>query len=156
MGKKFSTRTNFDFYLINLFWEIFQASEELEDRESLAVMAANSAENSGSLNHIEQYSRGVSAVETILSLDHLRQKVAVKELLQRAKHKNPLPLPPAVAGSAESAQFMRKTVSVPNFSQVSPFSSPFSLFCIGLSAAKPDYIHVLRYHTSLARIITTT
>lgn len=50
----------------------------------------------------EKYTRGVSAVESILTLDKLRQSVAVKELLQ-----------------AKGQPLMRKTVSVPNFSQVS-------------------------------------
>lgn len=50
---------------------------------------------------VEKYTRGVSAVEGILSLDRLRQSVAVKELLQ-----------------AKGQPLMRKTVSVPNFSQV--------------------------------------
>jgi hypothetical protein len=43
----------------------------------------------------------VSAVESILTLDRLRQSVAVKELLQ-----------------AQGRPLMRKTASVPNFSQV--------------------------------------
>lgn len=50
----------------------------------------------------EKYTRGVSAVESILTLDRLRQSVAIKELEQT--HGQPLS--------------MRKTVSVPNFSQV--------------------------------------
>lgn len=51
---------------------------------------------------LEKYTRGVSAVESILTLDRLRQNVAVKEL--ETAHGQPLS--------------MRKTVSVPNFSQV--------------------------------------
>lgn len=51
---------------------------------------------------LEKYTRGVSAVESILTLDRLRQNVAVKEL--ETTH-----------GQSLS---MRKTVSVPNFSQV--------------------------------------
>lgn len=50
----------------------------------------------------EKYTRGVSAVESILTLDRLRQSVAIKELEQ-------------THGQSLS---MRKTVSVPNFSQV--------------------------------------
>jgi len=49
----------------------------------------------------EKYTRGVSAVESILTLDRLRQNVAVKELLQ-----------------AQGQPLIRKTASVPNFSQV--------------------------------------
>lgn len=50
----------------------------------------------------EKYTRGVSAVESILTLDRLRQSVAVKELEQ----------------ARGQPITMRKTASVPNFSQV--------------------------------------
>ncbi|EAA04239.4 AGAP007592-PA [Anopheles gambiae str. PEST] len=81
-----------------------KASEELEDRESLAQIAATGDDCSASdgETYIEKYTKGVSAVESILTLDRLRQSVAVKELEQ-------------VRGPALS---MRKTASVPNFSQV--------------------------------------
>lgn len=108
-----------------------KASEELEDRESLAQLAASGDDCSAMdgetyigkfrclrkrkpnnfkiiflLIHLniktEKYTRGVSAVESILELDRLRQSVAIKELEQT--HGQPLS--------------MRKTVSVPNFSQV--------------------------------------
>ncbi|XP_076685082.1 kinesin-like protein KIF13A isoform X5 [Andrena cerasifolii] len=80
-----------------------KASEELEDRESLAQIAASGEDNSlcDGETYIEKYTRGVSAVESILTLDRLRQNVAVKELLQ-----------------AQGQPLMRKTASVPNFSQV--------------------------------------
>ncbi|XP_048265218.1 kinesin-like protein KIF13A isoform X3 [Bombus affinis] len=80
-----------------------KASEELEDRESLAQIAASGEDNSlcDGETYIEKYTRGVSAVESILTLDRLRQSVAVKELLQ-----------------AQGQPLMRKTASVPNFSQV--------------------------------------
>lgn len=109
-----------------------KASEELEDRESLAQLAASGDDSSATdgetyigmdefksytidivyvrfeyyyfvlLIFAEKYTRGVSAVESILTLDRLRQNVAIKELEQT--HGQPLS--------------MRKTVSVPNFSQV--------------------------------------
>ena len=50
----------------------FQASEELEDRQSLAVMAASGQDEvtgPDGETFIEKYTRGVSAVETILTLD---------------------------------------------------------------------------------------
>uniref|UniRef100_A0AAG5DCD4 Kinesin motor domain-containing protein n=1 Tax=Anopheles atroparvus TaxID=41427 RepID=A0AAG5DCD4_ANOAO len=80
-----------------------KASEELEDRESLAQIAATGEDCSASdgETYIEKYTKGVSAVESILMLDRLRQSVAVKELEQ-------------VRGPTLS---MRKTASVPNFSQ---------------------------------------
>jgi kinesin family protein 13 len=49
----------------------------------------------------EKYTRGVSAVESILTLDRLRQSVAVKELLQ-----------------ARGQPLIRKTVSVPNIAHM--------------------------------------
>ncbi|XP_061481800.1 kinesin-like protein KIF13B isoform X2 [Rhineura floridana] len=54
-----------------------------EEREALARMAAN-VENAASADseaHIEKYLRSVLAVENILTLDRLRQEVAVKEQL---------------------------------------------------------------------------
>ncbi|XP_018897649.2 kinesin-like protein KIF13A isoform X1 [Bemisia tabaci] len=88
-----------------------KASEELEDRESLAQIAASGETTSSSdgESYIEKYTRGVSAVESILMLDRLRQSVAVRELLQSQ---------PAV-----DTPVMRKTASVPNFSQMMRFDS---------------------------------
>ncbi|XP_061385500.1 kinesin-like protein KIF13B isoform X4 [Danaus plexippus] len=80
-----------------------KASEELEERESLAQIAASGEEASAAdgETYIEKYTRGVSAVESILTLDRLRQSVAVKELEQ----------------ARGQPITMRKTASVPNFSQ---------------------------------------
>ncbi|XP_071810654.1 kinesin-like protein KIF13A isoform X3 [Apostichopus japonicus] len=80
-----------------------KASEDPEDRESLALMAA-SANNENGLSgdgetYIEKYTKGVSAVESILALDRLRQEVIIKEKLT-------------------SKGRMRKTSSVPNFGTV--------------------------------------
>ena len=71
---------------------------------------------------IEKYTRGVSAVETILTLDRLRQSVAVKELIN-AKSKHLLPMGGQSSlltnnNAAGASPFMRKTVSVPNISHV--------------------------------------
>lgn len=100
-----------------------QASEELEDRESLAVMAASEEDEAAGDGEtfIEKYTRGVSAVETILTLDRLRQSVAVKELLsEKIKQQAPTPIVGLApnGGANATSQFMRKTVSVPNFTQV--------------------------------------
>ncbi|KAI5754861.1 hypothetical protein M8J77_012142 [Diaphorina citri] len=86
-----------------------KASEELEERESLAQIAASGEEASlvDGETYIEKYTRGVSAVEGILTLDRMRQNVAVKELLQNQGYS------PAMASNS-----MRKTASVPNFSQM--------------------------------------
>ncbi|XP_077522240.1 kinesin heavy chain 73 isoform X2 [Amblyomma americanum] len=79
-----------------------KAFEDLEGRESLALMAASGgdSETSDGESYIEKYTRGVSAVESILTLDRLRQEVAVKELL------------------AAQGRLLRKTASVPNIAQV--------------------------------------
>lgn len=80
-----------------------KASEELEERESLAQMAANADDSHAEdgETYIEKYTKGVTSVESILMLDRLRQNVAVKELLQSA-----------------GRPLMRKTASVPNFSHL--------------------------------------
>lgn len=95
------TRSGVTYELVS---NIPKASEELEERESLAQIAASGEDTSLSdgETYIEKYTRGVSAVESILTLDRLRQNVAVKELL----HTQGQPLS------------MRKTCSVPNFSQI--------------------------------------
>ncbi|KAF0312126.1 Kinesin-like protein KIF13A [Amphibalanus amphitrite] len=82
-----------------------KASEELEDRESLAQIAGSGTEaaDPDGETYIEKYLQGVSAVDSILRLDRLRQSVAVKELVQESAG-------PTGTGS------MRKTASVPNIS----------------------------------------
>lgn len=52
-----------------------QASEESEERETLALMAArgDSEETQDGETYIEKYTRGVLEVENILSLERLRQ-----------------------------------------------------------------------------------
>ena len=52
-----------------------KAYEDLEDRESLAQIAAsqNDQTTADGETYIEKYIRGVSAVESVLTLDRLRQ-----------------------------------------------------------------------------------
>ncbi|XP_053323015.1 kinesin-like protein KIF13A isoform X1 [Spea bombifrons] len=60
-----------------------KATEEAEDRETLALMAARS-EYEGTADgesYIEKYTRGVLQVENILGLERLRQAVTVKEAI---------------------------------------------------------------------------
>uniref|UniRef100_G3UC58 Kinesin family member 13A n=1 Tax=Loxodonta africana TaxID=9785 RepID=G3UC58_LOXAF len=80
-----------------------KATEEIEDRETLALMAARS-ENEGTSDgetYIEKYTRGVLQVENILSLERLRQAVTVKEAL------------------STKARHMRRSLSTPNVHNVS-------------------------------------
>ena len=58
-------------------------------------------------SYIEKYTKGLSAVDTILQLDKLRQSVAVKEKMKSAEL------------TGQHQQNIRKTVSVPNFVQMS-------------------------------------
>ncbi|XP_075220928.1 kinesin heavy chain 73 [Lycorma delicatula] len=118
-----------------------KASEELEDRESLAQIAASGEDTSLSdgETYIEKYTKGVSAVESILTLDRLRQNVAVKELLQ-----------------GQGQPLIRKTASVPNFSQLMRFDSSLeslNLSTIGVTRSesvtdlKNDHHNLHHHHT---------
>ncbi|XP_072250499.1 kinesin-like protein KIF13A isoform X4 [Leuresthes tenuis] len=75
-----------------------KASEEPEERETLALMAArgDSEETRDGETYIEKYTRGVLEVENILSLERLRQAVTVKEAL------------------ATKGRHLRRSISTPN------------------------------------------
>ncbi|XP_068178876.1 kinesin-like protein KIF13A isoform X2 [Antennarius striatus] len=77
-----------------------KASEEPEERETLALMAArgDSEETQDGETYIEKYTRGVLEVENILSLERLRQAVTVKEAL------------------TSKGRHLRRSVSTPNSS----------------------------------------
>ncbi|KAG8571870.1 hypothetical protein GDO81_011811, partial [Engystomops pustulosus] len=80
-----------------------KATEEPEDRETLALMAARSEyeATSDGETYIEKYTRGVLQVENILSLERLRQAVTVKEAISnKTKH-------------------IRRSLSTPNMHNVS-------------------------------------
>uniref|UniRef100_A0A7N8XWT5 Kinesin family member 13A n=1 Tax=Mastacembelus armatus TaxID=205130 RepID=A0A7N8XWT5_9TELE len=77
-----------------------KASEEPEERETLALMAArDSEETKDGETYIEKYTRGVLEVENILSLERLRQAVTVKEVL------------------AAKGRHLRRSISTPNVQQ---------------------------------------
>uniref|UniRef100_A0A8C9AY73 Kinesin family member 13A n=1 Tax=Prolemur simus TaxID=1328070 RepID=A0A8C9AY73_PROSS len=95
------------FYSCGVTYEIVsnipKATEEIEDRETLALLAARS-ENEGTADgetYIEKYTRGVLQVENILSLERLRQAVTVKEAL------------------STKARHIRRSLSTPNVHNVS-------------------------------------
>uniref|UniRef100_A0A4W6DMY7 Kinesin family member 13A n=1 Tax=Lates calcarifer TaxID=8187 RepID=A0A4W6DMY7_LATCA len=79
-----------------------KASEEPEERETLALMAArgDSEETQDGETYIEKYTRGVLEVENILSLERLRQAVTVKEAL------------------AAKGRHLRRSISTPNVQHV--------------------------------------
>ncbi|XP_013817526.2 kinesin-like protein KIF13A [Apteryx mantelli] len=95
------------YYACGVTYEIVsnipKATEEIEDRETLALMAARS-ENEGTSDgetYMEKYTRGVLQVENILSLERLRQAVTVKEAL------------------STKARNIRRSISTPNVHNVS-------------------------------------
>ena len=103
-----------------------EASREAADADNGEELDSDGGNGDGE-TFIEKYTRGVSAVETILTLDRLRQSVVVKELVAQAA-KGRSPTNPAANGAGGGvggacanggSQFMRKTVSVPNFTNVS-------------------------------------
>ncbi|XP_048204372.1 kinesin-like protein KIF13A isoform X5 [Perognathus longimembris pacificus] len=104
------------FYSCGVTYEIVsnipKATEEIEDRETLALLAARS-ENEGTLDgetYIEKYTRGVLHVENILSLERLRQAVTVKEAL------------------STKARHIRRSLSTPNVHNVSSSRADLSGF----------------------------
>uniref|UniRef100_G3P0U5 Kinesin family member 13A n=1 Tax=Gasterosteus aculeatus TaxID=69293 RepID=G3P0U5_GASAC len=79
-----------------------KASEEPEERETLALMAAraDSEQTQDGETYIEKYTRGVLEVENILSLERLRQAVTVKEAL------------------TTKGRHLRRSISTPNVQHV--------------------------------------
>ncbi|XP_034084087.1 kinesin-like protein KIF13A isoform X3 [Gymnodraco acuticeps] len=77
-----------------------KASEEPEERETLALMAArgDSEKTQDGETYIEKYTRGVLEVENILRLERLRQAVTVKEAL------------------TNKGRHLRRSISTPNSS----------------------------------------
>ncbi|XP_076999553.1 kinesin-like protein KIF13A isoform X2 [Tamandua tetradactyla] len=104
------------FYSCGVTYEIVsnipKATEEIEDRETLALMAARS-ESEGTSDgetYIEKYTRGVLQVENILSLERLRQAVTVKEAL------------------STKARHLRRSLSTPNVHNISSSRADLSGF----------------------------
>ncbi|CAG2119759.1 unnamed protein product, partial [Medioppia subpectinata] len=119
-----------------------KASEDIEDRETLALMAASGQDSTAfdGESYIEKYTKGVSAVESILSLDRLRQEVAAKELLARKGKFN--------TTSISQEALIRKTASVPNMAQMA-FLSP-SMNTSLTKSEKSDSSFDLSYITNTA------
>uniref|UniRef100_A0A8C1HIE8 Kinesin family member 13A n=1 Tax=Cyprinus carpio carpio TaxID=630221 RepID=A0A8C1HIE8_CYPCA len=95
-----------------------KASEEPEERETLALMAARgeSEETLDGETYIEKYTRGVLEVDNILCLERLRQAVTVKEAL------------------SAKGRHIRRSLSTPNVQHVRP-DLPFT------SAQKQNTMH---------------
>ncbi|XP_027197078.2 kinesin-like protein KIF13A isoform X2 [Dermatophagoides pteronyssinus] len=99
-----------------------KASEDIEDRESLALLAASDVDLTAcdGESYIERYTKSVSALESILTLDRLRQEVAVRErIAKKAKRALQLLYPTDnnnFYNNSENSE-LRKTLSVPNMAQ---------------------------------------
>uniref|UniRef100_A0A671LLJ6 Kinesin family member 13A n=1 Tax=Sinocyclocheilus anshuiensis TaxID=1608454 RepID=A0A671LLJ6_9TELE len=95
-----------------------KASEEPEERETLALMAARgeSEETLDGETYIEKYTRGVLEVDNILCLERLRQAVTVKEAL------------------SAKGRHIRRSLSTPNVQHVRP-DLPFT------SVQKQNTVH---------------
>jgi kinesin family protein 13 len=125
-GKLYQTGVRYD-----IVSNIPKASEELEDRETLAQMAAEE-EDAFAMEgetYIEQYIKGLGAVENLLAVDHVRQKLALNEMLQARGAPTSLALGPAI----------RKTASVPNISMLSGFDVTKSESTSELSAMAESF-----------------
>uniref|UniRef100_A0A8C2D0I6 Kinesin family member 13A n=1 Tax=Cyprinus carpio TaxID=7962 RepID=A0A8C2D0I6_CYPCA len=92
-----------------------KASEEPEERETLALMAARgeSEETLDGETYIEKYTRGVLEVDNILCLERLRQAVTVKEAL------------------SAKGRHIRRSLSTPNVQHVRPDLPFTSTHCDG-------------------------
>lgn len=100
-----------------------KASEDIEDRESLALLAASDVDLTAcdGESYIERYTKSVSALESLLTLDRLRQEVAVREQIAK-KAKRALQLLQSnnrvsSTGYGLENSELRKTLSVPNMAQ---------------------------------------
>ena len=72
---------------------IFQSSEEVETKESLALLAASSigagdpagggGDGQGGYEGLEKYTQSLSSVESLLTFDRLKQEVAILEAMKR-------------------------------------------------------------------------
>uniref|UniRef100_A0A4W6DM84 Kinesin family member 13A n=1 Tax=Lates calcarifer TaxID=8187 RepID=A0A4W6DM84_LATCA len=99
-----------------------KASEEPEERETLALMAArgDSEETQDGETYIEKYTRGVLEVENILSLERLRQAVTVKEAL------------------AAKGRHLRRSISTPNVQHETLFVLLHCNLCVLLTGLVPE------------------
>uniref|UniRef100_A0A8C3E8E1 Kinesin family member 13A n=1 Tax=Corvus moneduloides TaxID=1196302 RepID=A0A8C3E8E1_CORMO len=109
------------YYACGVTYEIVsnipKATEEIEDRETLALMAARS-ENEGTSDgetYIEKYTRGVLQVENILSLERLRQarkKHFLQPLCVVAENSHALMASPFKAFSPQPPKFFKPLMPV--------------------------------------------
>ncbi|CAI5454199.1 unnamed protein product [Caenorhabditis angaria] len=124
LGNEIIHRTSLHYDIVA---HIPKSSQDMEDRSSLAMMAAKettseTTHHEQTLNYIEAYTKSIQAVESMLKLDRLRQEVAITNMLTKkerlARIQN--------FGLPMSSLRMNRAVSLPNAisSQTVNFSQP--------------------------------
>uniref|UniRef100_A0A672MW18 Kinesin-like protein KIF13A n=1 Tax=Sinocyclocheilus grahami TaxID=75366 RepID=A0A672MW18_SINGR len=112
-----------------------KASEEPEERETLALMAARgeSEETLDGETYIEKYTRGVLEVDNILCLERLRQAVTVKEAL------------------SAKGRHIRRSLSTPNVQHVRPDLLLTCTHCDGPMDVIESNVHEASLNSPLAK-----
>ncbi|KAI4530843.1 hypothetical protein MG293_018701 [Ovis ammon polii] len=135
------------FYSCGVTYEIVsnipKATEEIEDRETLALMAARS-ENEGTSDgetYIEKYTRGVLQVENILSLERLRQAMFGPRLTSVARYCQAVTVKEVLS---TKARHLRRSLSTPNVHNVSSSRPDLSGFDDDDKGQKPKDAKILK------------
>ncbi|VDK74837.1 unnamed protein product [Litomosoides sigmodontis] len=122
----------------DLVAHIPKSSLDVEDRTSLARMAAhqsaNNDDSSGDTdnrehreNYIEAYTKSIQAVESMLKLDRLRQEVAINNMLSKQERLNRL----TYSTSTVPNYRIKRTASLPNTTAKTPLLSISGSSAIG-------------------------
>uniref|UniRef100_A0A8C1KQ01 Kinesin family member 13A n=1 Tax=Cyprinus carpio TaxID=7962 RepID=A0A8C1KQ01_CYPCA len=116
-----------------------KASEEPEERETLALMAARgeSEETLDGETYIEKYTRGVLEVDNILCLERLRQAVTVKEAL------------------SAKGRHIRRSLSTPNVQHVRPDLPFTSTHCDGHTDVTESNLNEVHLDTLMHHFMRT-
>uniref|UniRef100_A0A8C4U9H1 Kinesin family member 13A n=1 Tax=Falco tinnunculus TaxID=100819 RepID=A0A8C4U9H1_FALTI len=168
------------YYACGVTYEIVsnipKATEEIEDRETLALMAARS-ENEGTSDgetYIEKYTRGVLQVENILGLERLRQArkrhfLHLLNWIMRFQVPNPMPLSLLLQDSEEEDSELeainKKLISPQSFQNFRPYIpeefADFSVYNASLEnrewfSSKSDFMSSRVLEKEVSRSPTTS
>ncbi|KAJ8790520.1 hypothetical protein J1605_004493 [Eschrichtius robustus] len=126
------------FYSCGVTYEIVsnipKATEEIEDRETLALLAARS-ENEGTADgetYIEKYTRGVLQVENILSLERLRQ-ASNCSIWTRGQSQSKKRFPPKLGTCGEASAHQMFIIYVKYINHIDKTIHPLQV-----SSSRPD------------------
>uniref|UniRef100_A0A8C3RBF6 Kinesin family member 13A n=1 Tax=Cyanoderma ruficeps TaxID=181631 RepID=A0A8C3RBF6_9PASS len=159
------------YYACGVTYEIVsnipKATEEIEDRETLALMAARS-ENEGTSDgetYIEKYTRGVLQVENILSLERLRQFILETSLSQVPNLNSSFPLQDSEEEDSELEAINKKLISPQSFQNFRPYVpeefADFSIYNASLEnrewfSSKSDFMSSRVLEKEVSRSPTTS